>query len=134
MISEVLEEFIAAGVLTTENYDALWNTFSPEDITAFSTLGSNILVYSEVVAYVTLQMLKHNLATYTESSPIRQALSDLFVAHPLEYIKLMGGDQKLAGFFMGRAMKVNKAFNPKDIQKRIAEMVAEEKEVYEWQK
>jgi Asp-tRNA(Asn)/Glu-tRNA(Gln) amidotransferase B subunit len=124
MMSGIVKEFIHHGILSEDNALILVGHLLPDPIP---------LTYPEGVAMVTLSMLRHNLATYTESSPIRQALADLFVENPKEHQKLVGGDQKLAGFFMGRVMKVSKNFNPKDVQKRIAEMVDEEKQTYEWE-
>jgi len=123
-VGEVIMEFIDSEVMNQDYAKSLYRLVD---------LESNNFTYPEQVSYITLLMLKQGLYNKFESTPIRQALRDLFDQNPVEYNKLKSGDSKLTGFFVGRSMKISKNFNPKDVQKRIAEMIEESNYIDIWE-
>lgn len=134
MIKTYISQFVDAGVLTKENGERLWELIgAPSDLYNEYNSVQICKDSSYTFSFVTLMMLKHNLATYSESTPVRQAVRDLFDANPVEYKKLIGGDPKLTGFFVGRTMKINPRFNPKEVQQRISQMIQEDKQPNFWE-
>jgi Asp-tRNA(Asn)/Glu-tRNA(Gln) amidotransferase B subunit len=134
MISTILEEFISSEVLREDQYCELWDLFDCELISKYSIFPNTIPDYVEVLSYVTTMMLKHNLHTCTESTPLRQALRDLFNENPKEFDLLKSGNPKMTGFFMGRVFKkVGQIYHPKDVQDKMTEMIAEETVIHFWE-
>lgn len=117
-IQQIVNEFVDAGVV----YDEVSLQVSLENN---PFVGDN---YSDCLAHVTTVMIKDGLYVCTESTPTRQAIRDLFVEHYKEHQMLSSGNDKLSGFFVGRAMKIlGRSYDPKKVGLRLAEMSAEDK-------
>lgn len=134
MLSNIVEDFISSGVLRRDQYDELWDIFDTTLISQYSIMKNNTPNYEDVFVYVTTMMLKHNLHNCTESTPLRQALRDLFNENPKEFDLMKSGNPKMTGFFMGRVFKkVGQIYNPKDVQDKMSEMVVEETTTHFWE-
>jgi len=134
MISNILEEYISSGVIRRDQYDELWDLFDAKLISEYSIFPNTNPDYVEVFSYVTTIMLKHNIHNCVESTPLRQALRDLFNENPKEWELLKSGNPKMTGFFMGRVFKkVGQIYNPKDVQDKMSEMVTEENVIHFWE-
>jgi Asp-tRNA(Asn)/Glu-tRNA(Gln) amidotransferase B subunit len=134
MLSDILEDFISSGVLRKDQYNELWDLFDTALISKYSISQNNTPNYEEVFVYITTMMLKHNLHNCTESTPLRQALRDLFNENPKEFDLMKSGNPKMTGFFMGRVFKkVGQIYNPKDVQDKMSEMVVEETTTHFWE-
>lgn len=126
MVEKVLTEFLDAGVITPQHYDNLNDTMPMSIIQ-----NGN---YVEVFTDITRIMLQLEQYTCTESTPLRQALRDLFNENPKEFDLMKFGNPKMTGFFMGRVFKkVGQIYNPKDVQDKMAEMVVEETTIHFWE-
>ena len=129
MVADVLKEFLDAGVITPQHYDTL-NDIMPMYLMSLSDNGN----YVDVFAEITLRMLQLGQYTCTESTPLRQALRDLFDENPKEYDMLKSGNPKMTGFFMGRVFKkVGQIYNPKDVQDKMGEMAIEDSTNHFWE-
>ena len=125
MTTNILNEFVEADVMTISQANELQKIVAP--IVAPDD-------YVDRFSLIVTMMLKHKMYTPRESTMTRQALRDLFDSNQTEYKKLVAGEPKLVGFFIGRAIAtLGKNYNPKDIQARIMEMVEEEKQTYYWE-
>jgi len=123
MVAKVLKEFLDAGVITPQHYDCLNDTMPIHN-------GDYVEVFTEI----TLMMLQLGQYIYAESTPLRQALRDLFNENPKEWELLKSGNPKMNGFFMGRVFKkVGQIYNPKDVQDKMSEMAAEENVIHFWE-
>jgi Asp-tRNA(Asn)/Glu-tRNA(Gln) amidotransferase B subunit len=129
MVTKVLKEFLDAGVITPQHYDTL-NDIMPMHLMSLIDNGNYVEVFTEI----TLKMLQLGQYICAESTPLRQALRDLFNENPKEWELLKSGNPKMNGFFMGRVFKkVGQIYNPKDVQDKMSEMVAEENVIHFWE-
>ena len=125
MTTNILNEFVEADVMTINQANELQKIVAP--IVAPDD-------YVDRFSLIVTMMLRHKMYIPRESTVTRQALRELFDANQNEYKKLVAGEPKLVGFFIGRAVSMlGKQYNPKDIQARIAEMVEEEKQTFYWE-
>jgi Asp-tRNA(Asn)/Glu-tRNA(Gln) amidotransferase B subunit len=123
MVAKVLKEFLDAGVITPQHYDSLNDTMP-------MSVGNYVDVFTEI----TLKMLQLGQYICAESTPLRQALRDLFNENPKEWELLKSGNPKMNGFFMGRVFKkVGQIYNPKDVQDKMSEMAAEDNVIHFWE-
>jgi len=120
IIQTVVREFVDAGVLKEEHSGDLeiYMEGSPD-------VGST---YADCVSATTKDIIRLKLHQCVESTQTRQALRDLFIQNPKEYQMISSGNDKLTGFFVGRAMKIlGRNYDPKKVGLRLAEMIAEDK-------
>jgi len=132
MIFQILDEFITVGVVSQDQADKIID-LSRQNLNV-EELSEMFYEYVPTMCHVVEIMLKHNLYKCTESTPLRQALRDLFNENTKEWELLKSGNPKMNGFFMGRVFKkVGQIYNPKDVQDTMTNMVTEETTTYFWE-